>query len=907
MKEKLTIAKKPCKFCGGLISWKKVNDKWRPIHVDKEGFLLGDGSCPHFKKSQVSLVSTPSFNRFDLNEGDAEYSLPIFQGKTPLIPRFYISKITLELDILKKIIKIPQKFSHYNIWGLAHGLTRSFLEERKIVSFFRISESDDPKEHKFIHFFIVPFEKIELQNVDEFIISTLDKKIEDGNFTEDFIINKEFSKDTITPENIIEYVRNIKTFFDGLLYHIRYKMKDGEFRTTTHHDLIGNDLYFFVDLDTIFYGEGKQATTKDEGKYIFGALKDKNRRYRLIKITSTPVTSHLNTPQYAKFIEYSRSMFENKGFPSKKAPDMDWNINEYWEKINDVKLPEYDRITIVEDKNEKQLFFPLSRLFKGVKKDIPRDLRFNSIQNAKQELQAILTENKQRLVHYSPSIEILLLERIIPRYHDLAKYPIHIEFAENKTVQIERDVKNPYRLDRIPQELLKGMYGPIAGKFNFLIIPIVPKNLKTNEFENIRKLVNDIKQSFSDYGLSDNIQVNDSIKYTFNRDDIYHRKQNKWGTVFDTQITPKLIEINNQINTKDIIVLPLIGLRDMGNSSRLFKYYMQNEFYKLLRIDLSKNHFGVIQSFLVDEYNPYKGSKLAAILYKNNLFNIAANCPQSTIARRIKNGILFKFKFPFGTKDISNPITSIGMQAGFDASKVIFVEDSKPRGAVIVTLDPYGKQVRSKYIRDAHTHKGLISENVLKDLIVEILHHQQSLLGEFAKVEITLPKKIIFLFDGDINVQQKALFIKVYNELIESGEYPILPEFSIFEVLKSHPLRMYLLEESDIEDIPFGVMALLNDNEFVIKSHIWDKRTMAQPQLYRFKMRLSQRYKHKVQYDILDIELINIAVQLFQSTLFNTGKSGRPLKESFVIHESHKLSQEFASKPESIGLLYYKD
>lgn len=59
--------------------------------------------------------------------------------------------------------------------------------------------------------------------------------------------------------------------------------------------------------------------------------------------------------------------------------------------------------------------------------------------------------------------------------------------------------------------------------------------------------------------------------------------------------------------------------------------------------------------------------------------------------------------------------------------------------------------------------------------------------------------------------------------------------------------------------------------------------------------------------EVLETKLENIAVQLFQSTLFNTGKSGRPLKESFVIHESHKLSQEFPSKVDSIGVLYYKD
>lgn len=41
--------------------------------------------------------------------------------------------------------------------------------------------------------------------------------------------------------------------------------------------------------------------------------------------------------------------------------------------------------------------------------------------------------------------------------------------------------------------------------------------------------------------------------------------------------------------------------------------------------------------------------------------------------------------------------------------------------------------------------------------------------------------------------------------------------------------------------------------------------------------------------------------------LFNTGKSGMPLKETKVIHESHKLSQEFAEKPDSIGILHYKE
>ena len=247
------------------------------------------------------------------------------------------------------------------------------------------------------------------------------------------------------------------------------------------------------------------------------------------------------------------------------------------------------------------------------------------------------------------------------------------------------------------------------------------------------------------------------------------------------------------------------------------------------------------------------------------------------------------------------------MQAGFDASKVEFVEYSKPRGAVIVTLDPYGMQVRSKYIRDAQTHKGLISESVIKDLILEILKHQDQLIDLGLQHYKELPKKILFLFDGNINNHQKEYFIKVYKELIESEEYSTLPEFFIFEVLKTHPIRMYLINDFKIDDVPFGVMALLNDKEFIIKSHIWNKISMSQPQLYRFKMCLSQRFKDIERYSIMEEHLLNIAVQIFQSTLFNTGKSGRPLKESFVIHESHKLSQEFASKSDSIGVLSYKD
>lgn len=66
---------------------------------------------------------------------------------------------------------------------------------------------------------------------------------------------------------------------------------------------------------------------------------------------------------------------------------------------------------------------------------------------------------------------------------------------------------------------------------------------------------------------------------------------------------------------------------------------------------------------------------------------------------------------------------------------------------------------------------------------------------------------------------------------------------------------MYLIDDSKISDVPFGVMALLNDKEFTIKSHIWNKISMAQPELYRFKIHLSQRFKNIERYDILEEQL----------------------------------------------------
>lgn len=45
-----SIASKPCNKCNGTISWDGFDkdNPTPPIHIDQNGFIIDDGSCPEF-------------------------------------------------------------------------------------------------------------------------------------------------------------------------------------------------------------------------------------------------------------------------------------------------------------------------------------------------------------------------------------------------------------------------------------------------------------------------------------------------------------------------------------------------------------------------------------------------------------------------------------------------------------------------------------------------------------------------------------------------------------------------------------------------------------------------------------------------------------------------------------------
>jgi len=168
-----------------------------------------------------------------------------------------------------------------------------------------------------------------------------------------------------------------------------------------------------------------------------------------------------------------------------------------------------------------------------------------------------------------------------------------------------------------------------------------------------------------------------------------------------------------------------------------------------------------------------------------------------------------------------------------------------------------------------------------------------------------LPRRILFIYDGDILKEQRNTFLQVYKELAPS--YPTMPEIIFLEVLKSHKVRAYLDNGDSIRDFPFGVLGLLSNREFLLINHQWPRDTLLVPVFYRFRLRLSKDIPDHISTEIPRDELTRIGLQLFQPSIFNTGKGGRPLRLTKVIHESHKLSREFAEKPDSMGVLWYKE
>lgn len=881
--------------------------------------------------NQYVHFERPQFNRFK----QSDVNLDLFKERKPQITRFLIGKIPSTVHVNLKLIKVQDLEKYDSLYTIANIIIKKLFENYNIIAFFKIQETDIYYNRKdnTIHLYILNQISTKMKII-KLLETAIKKKIT--------LLNETFNEEIKS----IEYALYIKSFFDAILYPIKFKFDTENFspKKVIVYELFENYLYYYIDLDIEYEPESMEVISKAvKGKRVLGEDRSgKFRKYMLREITDCPINGHLKSKEYLEnFIPWIRDQFFQAGKSKQKSENVEWTLEDLWRELSKIPLPKNDKIAIVTNISKyraKELYFPASRLFIS-KSYIPSKAeRAKDIQEVKKELLALLENVSKKIEKLNIPLEIVLLHEVIPKYYDLMEAPFIIQFAEGKEVELKRKKTNPYYLNLIPQELLKNDQGykPIAGKFNFSIIFLLPDNMDDDEklyFEKIQKsLFNNMKK----YKLASTVEGLPSIKYTWNNKDIIQNKKNIWAQNFNNEIKPKLKEINEKIKETDKIVLVLLGLREIGTISMIFKREMENLFYDLLKKELSTLNFNIIQGIKYEKRELKKGekknnngqkitektTKLPTLLYTAALENIARNNPNSQIAERIKNGILFTSKFPFGTADENHVEEAIDMIAGFDASKIEGVESTEPRGATIAMIDPYGRQIKTDFIENALTHTGVISEKAVRNLINKSIDIQDKILNESYKrkpVKVNkssldyflynnpnLPRRIFFFYDGRLLGKQVESFITIYKELKKTNS--LMPDMYFFEVLKSHPLRNYLYNENIIKNVPFGTIVLLNNQEMLITKHIYPKKDpMVQARLYRFKMVIKQHSEQLISNIISEKVLYRIGLRLFQTAFFNTGKSGRPLKDSKVIHESHKLSKEFAEKPESIGILHYKE
>ncbi len=910
--KKYKIADKRCNICGGLISWDDYPNPKLPIHVDNKGYKIGDGDCHYYLKEDYNHFSTQKFHRFGSNG-----KLNLFESYIPHITRFLIGKIDKKINVITYLIKIPDKTEKDELYRNINKITRLLFDNNEIISFFKIiPEISEEEKKKFVTINILNNLSINNEELQKIINTHLNSNLKIVNSSEEII-------------NLEDNLDELKTFFDSIFYELRFKFKKDNIEPYVRYfyDITEEKILFYVDIDVGYPLESSKPISKDEiGKRVLGKSRfNINKKYILREITTTSISEHLNSEEYRNsFIPFIQNTFFKAGKPKKRKDGKNWTIYDLWTEINEIKLDRNDNIAIVSvgtDFRAKKFFFPKSRLFIP-KPYIPEKTeRANDIQKVKEELYKMLKQRQEILEKLKTSLKIILLEEVIPRYYDLMKFPFEIEF-KNKIFNLQRKEDDKYYLNYIPQELLKSDYLPLAGKFEFAILSILPKNLTKKEQNYFESFEASLKEELINYNLASNVKIENPIKYTFNSESIINNERNVWADNFNKEIAPKLIRYNEEIKDSSKIVILLLGLKELHTASKIFKREMENYFYNLLKSKLSSLHFSVVQGIKYDKKSPKTKSQKATMFYRNCLQNIAANNPKSDIAKKIRKGLIFTKKRPFGTLEMEKIEESVDMIAGFDASKAEHAEFSTPRGATITMIDPYGRQIKTGYIENALTNAGVISEKAVRDIIIDTLNIQKNLLREsyessnknvkkntldyFIYKNPDIQKKILFVYDGKFYQKQISSFITIYREL--KKKYSIMPEIYLFEILKSHPIRNYLYKDNKVENIPFGTLAILNEKEILLTSHILpNKKYMVNSCLYRFKMLLTNKEQTDVVYQITEKELLKVGIKLFQTSLFNTGKSGRPLKETKVIHESHKLSKEYSEKPDSIGILHYKD
>ena len=273
--------------------------------------------------------------------------------------------------------------------------------------------------------------------------------------------------------------------------------------------------------------------------------------------------------------------------------------------------------------------------------------------------------------------------------------------------------------------------------------------------------------------------------------------------------------------------------------------------------------------------------KLALVLY----YNALVNSPKF----KGREGILWRLNKPMGGETGKKRVY-IGYDASGDPSK----PSSLPMGAFYVILDDYGRVIETKTFEEAETHIGRLNEQAIREIFQLFVRMNEK----------DLPDEIVFVIDGKFSSVQLQIICNMYDKLKETLKEKT-PSLFLVEARKKIRLRIFSIKSDVAENIPFGNIAFLSDNEVLAIFHILlaSKDKLKRPVRYVFQGKLTKDGCKKVSRK----EIISIVRALFHSSFLTFSTGSVPYRLCKPIHSTDKLSRLYYNVRKAVNVIKMKE
>ncbi|OYT27379.1 MAG: hypothetical protein B6U95_06240 [Thermofilum sp. ex4484_82] len=478
---------------------------------------------------------------------------------------------------------------------------------------------------------------------------------------------------------------------------------------------------------------------------------------------------------------------------------------------------------------------------------------------------------------------------------------IELKF-KNGVATLTRDSNKPDRLNATPQSFLRRL-GPISDPQKLLIIFVHPKDMggrmknKRGKIISVsypRNFIQDLSEAFKRLSLivKDGLQL---VHVTYELPDLSEDNEFKWlEKLQETFTQEKIKEIQKIIKQHpDAFPIILCAIPAESDLTLKFKNLLHGFLVETFEIPVQGvDPLGIAMRYIkankmnkeTKKLKKQKNDaleKLALVLY----YNALVNSPRF----KGREGILWRLNKPMGGRTNKKRV-----YIGYDASGDPFKPSSSPVGAFYVILDDYGRVIKTKTVEEAGTHIGRLNEQAINEIF--------QLFVKMNKKD--LPDEIIFIIDGKFSSVQLQIISNMYEKLKQTLEEKT-PTLFLVEARKRIRLRIFTIKNNEAENIPFGHITFLSNNEVLAIFHILltSKDKLKRPVRYVFREKLTKDGYKKTNRK----EIINIMKALFHSSFLTFSTGSVPYRLCKPIHSTDKLSRLYYNVRKAINVIKMKE